>query len=175
MQSKRVTWTRWRSSSSRNKQDDGPPLWYPPAPLRISKVSVDAEAGGTPERHCGRLIPIPALAIIGLLIVFPLAFNLYMSLQTWFVSSATSPQFVGVRNFIEILGMDVRFWNSIWITVKFAAIGVWLDLILGLGIALYVQRDFPGKGTFRTVMLLPMVSTPVAVALIWVIMFNPSL
>jgi multiple sugar transport system permease protein len=123
---------------------------------------VDAEAGGTPERHCGRLIPIPALAIIGLLIVFPLAFNLYMSLQTWFVSSATSPQFVGVRNFIEILGMDVRFWNSIWITVKFAAIGVWLDLILGLGIALYVQRDFPGKGTFRTVMLLPMVSTPVA-------------
>jgi multiple sugar transport system permease protein len=127
------------------------------------------------ERHFSRLMPFPALALISLLIIFPLAFNLYMSLQAWFVSSATPPQFVGIRNFIEIFGKDVRFWNSIWITVKFTTIGVLLELILGLGITLYLHRDFRGRGVVRTVMLLPMVSTPVAVALIWVIMFNSSL
>jgi multiple sugar transport system permease protein len=104
-----------------------------------------------------------------------LVFNLYMSLQAWFVSSATPPKFVGLQNFLEIFGKDARFWNSMWITTKFTVITVFLELVLGLAIAVYLHREFVGRGIVRTVMLLPMVSTPVAVALIWVIMFNPSL
>jgi multiple sugar transport system permease protein len=127
------------------------------------------------ERHFGRLLPLPAVVSVGLLIIFPLAFNLYMSLQTWFVSSATPPKYVGLRNFVEIFGKDARFWNSMRITVEFTVITVLLELVLGLAIAAYFHRDFHGRGVVRTVMLLPMVSTPVAVALIWVIMFNPSL
>ena len=131
--------------------------------------------GGFFERHFSRLLPLPAALIMALLIVVPLAFNVYMSLHSWFVSSTTPPQFVGIKNFVEIFGKDVRFWNAVWITVKFTAIGVFLQLGLGLAIALYLHRDFHGRGIVRTVMLLPMVSTPVAVALIWVVMFNPSL
>ena len=127
------------------------------------------------ERHFGKLLPLPAVLSIALLIIFPLAFNLYMSLQTWFVSSATPPKYVGFRNFVEIFGKDARFWNSMGITVEFTVITVLSELLLGLAIAVYLHRDFHGRGIVRTVMLLPMVSTPVAVALIWVIMFNPSL
>lgn len=127
------------------------------------------------ERHFGHLMPLPAALCISLLIIFPLAFNLYMSLQTWFVSSATPPRYVGLQNFAEIFGKDARFWNSMWITAEFTVISVLLELVLGLLIAVYLHRDFAGRGIVRTVMLLPMVSTPVAVALIWVIMFNPSL
>jgi len=127
------------------------------------------------ERHFSRLLPLPAAVTIALLIIFPLAFNVYMSLHSWFVSSTTPPRFVGIKNFVEIFGKDARFWNAVWITVKFTAIGVFLQLGIGLAIALYLHRDFRGRGIVRTVMLLPMVSTPVAVALIWVIMFNPSL
>jgi multiple sugar transport system permease protein len=127
------------------------------------------------ERHFGRLMPLPAAAGMALLIVFPLAFNVYMSLHAWFVSSTTPPEFVGVKNFLEIFGKDARFWNAVWITVKFTLSGVLLQLVLGLAIAVYLHKDFRGRGIVRTVMLLPMVSTPVAVALIWVIMFNPSL
>jgi multiple sugar transport system permease protein len=121
------------------------------------------------------MLPLPAAVTMALLIIFPLAFNVYMSLHSWFVSSTTPPQFVGIKNFVEIFGKDARFWNAVWITVKFTAIGVFLQLGLGLAIALYLHRDFHGRGIVRTVMLLPMVSTPVAVALIWVVMFNPSL
>jgi multiple sugar transport system permease protein len=127
------------------------------------------------ERHFGQMMPLPAALTIALLILFPLVFNLYMSLQAWFVSSATPPKFVGLQNFLEIFGKDARFWNSMWITTKFTVITVFLELVLGLAIAVYLHREFVGRGIVRTVMLLPMVSTPVAVALIWVIMFNPSL
>ena len=127
------------------------------------------------ERHFSRLLPLPAVLIIGGLIVFPLAFNLYMSLQSWFVSSTTPPKFVGLTNFLEIFTSDARFWNATWITVKFTGISVTLQLVLGMAIAMYLHREFCGRGLVRTVMLLPMVSTPAAVALIWVIMFNPTL
>lgn len=134
-----------------------------------------ARPGELLERHFGWLLPLPAVLAVAALILFPLLFNLYMSLQTWFVSSTTPPEFVGLANFLEIFGKDARFWNATWITVKFSGMSVLLQLGLGLAIALYLHREFPGRGLVRTVMLLPMVSTPAAVALIWVIMFNPSL
>jgi multiple sugar transport system permease protein len=127
------------------------------------------------DRHFSRLLPLPAVVVMALLILFPLAFNGYMSLLSWFVSSAKPPEFVGLRNFLEIFGRDARFWNTLWITAKFTLAGVVLQLVLGLAIAVYLHREFRGRGIVRTVMLLPMVSTPVAVALIWVVMFNPSL
>ena len=127
------------------------------------------------ERHFGRLLPLPAALSIAALIIFPLAFNIYMSLQAWFVSSTTPPAFVGLKNYVEIFGKDARFWNALWVTVKFTTVSVVLQLALGLAIAVYLHREFRGRGLVRTVMLLPMVSTPVAVALIWVVMFNPSL
>jgi multiple sugar transport system permease protein len=127
------------------------------------------------ERHFGRLLPLPAAFSIAAIIIFPLAFNVYMSLQAWFVSSTTPPQFVGLKNYIDIFGKDARFWNALWITVKFTTVSVAFQLVLGLAIAVYLHREFYGRGLVRTVMLLPMVSTPAAVALIWVIMFNPSL
>jgi multiple sugar transport system permease protein len=127
------------------------------------------------ERHFGRLLPLPAALSIAALIIFPLVFNIYMSLQAWFVSSTTPPAFVGLKNYLEIFGKDARFWNALWVTVKFTTVSVVLQLALGLAIAVYLHREFRGRGLVRTVMLLPMVSTPVAVALIWVVMFNPSL
>jgi len=134
-----------------------------------------ARPGEFIERHFGWLLPLPAAVSIALLIIFPLAFNIYMSLHSWFVSSTTPPECVCIRNFLEIFGKDARFWNAVWITVKFTTIGVFLQLALGLSIAVYLHKEFRGRGIVRTFMLLPMVSTPVAVALIWVIMFNPSL
>jgi multiple sugar transport system permease protein len=101
-----------------------------------STVAVSAPRAARPgaffERHFGHLLPLPAGLCIALLIIFPLAFNVYMSLQTWFVSSATPPKYVGLRNFVEIFGKDARFWNSMRITVEFTVIIVVLELVLGL-------------------------------------------
>ena len=115
---------------------------------------------------------MPAILAILVLIVAPVLANFALSLYDYFVGG--SPRFVGVANY-ERAFTDARVWNGIRNTFYFTFTAVPLQLVLGVAIAVLFNRDFPGKGLARTVILLPMVATPVAIALIWALMFNPSL
>ena len=70
---------------------------------------------------------------------------------------------------------DPRFLNSIKITFYFTALGVAVQTLLGVTMALAFNREFWGRGLLRTLAILPMVATPVAIALIFVMMFHPTL
>ncbi len=124
------------------------------------------------DRHATWLFPLPAVLAILLLIVGPVLANFGLSLYNWFIGG--SPTFIGLGNFAEALA-DRRFWNGLRNTFYFTFMAVPLQLVLGLCIAVLFNREFPGKGVVRTIILLPMVATPVAIALIWALMFNPSL
>ena len=124
------------------------------------------------DKYAPYLFPLPAVLAILVLIVAPVLANFVLSLHDWFVGG--SPRFIGLENYQRALG-DARFWNGLQNTFYFTLVAVPLQLVLGLGIAVLFNRDFPGKGLARTVILLPMVATPVAIALIWALMFNPSL
>lgn len=118
---------------------------------------------------------LPAIAIVFVLMVFPVGYTLYMSLHSWFASSLTSPEFIGLRNFRRAFVEDERFRNALWLTVYFTALATALQLVLGVALALLLNRPFRGKGLVRSIFLLPMVATPVAIALVWMMMFNPTL
>ncbi|MEM6429357.1 MAG: sugar ABC transporter permease [Deinococcota bacterium] len=124
------------------------------------------------HKHSPWLFPLPAILAIFVLIVLPVIANFILSLYSWFVGGA--PSFVGLENFSQALS-DWRFWNGVRNTFYFTLVAVPIQLVLGLAIAVLFNRKFPGKGLARTVILLPMVTTPVAIALIWALMFNPSL
>ena len=124
------------------------------------------------DRYAPWLFPLPAVVAILVLIVGPVLANVGISLYNWFIGG--SPSFVGLGNFTEALN-DWRFRGGLVKTFYFTLLAVPIQLVLGLGIALLFNRDFPGKGVVRTIILLPMVATPVAIALIWALMFNPSL
>lgn len=124
------------------------------------------------DRYAPWLFPLPALLAILVLIVGPLLANVGISLYNWFIGG--SPSFVGLGNFAEALS-DWRFRGGLVKTFYFTLLAVPIQLVLGLAIALLFNRDFPGKGVVRTIILLPMVATPVAISLIWALMFNPSL
>lgn len=124
------------------------------------------------DKHAHWIFPLPAVLAIFVLIVLPIGANVVLSLHRWFIGG--SPAFVGIENFREAL-QDWRFWNGVRNTFYFTGAAVPLQLVFGLGIAVLFNRKFPGKGFARTIMLLPMVATPVAIALIWALMFNPSL
>jgi multiple sugar transport system permease protein len=98
-----------------------------------------------------------------------------MSLHSWFASSVTSPEFIGLANFKRAFVEDERFRNAIWLTIYFTVLATALQVVLGVALALLLNRSFRGKGFFRSVFLLPMVATPVAIALVWMMMFNPTL
>ena len=124
------------------------------------------------DRNAAWLFPLPAVLAILVLIVGPVLANVAISTYGWFIGRP--PTFVGLDNFAEALS-DYRFWNGVRNTLYFTGLAVPIQLVLGLGIAVLFNREFPGKGIVRTIILLPMVATPVAIALIWALMFNPSL
>lgn len=124
------------------------------------------------DKYAPILFPLPAVLAILVLIVAPVLTNFVISLYDWFIGGA--PRFAGLANYSRALG-DARFWNGVGKTLYFTLVAVPVQLALGLGIAVLFNRDFPGKALARTAMLLPMVATPVAIALIWALMFNPSL
>ena len=124
------------------------------------------------DRYAPYLFPLPAVLAILVLIVAPVLTNFAISLYDYFIGG--QPRFVGTSNYARALA-DARFWNGVRNTFYFTLLAVPLQLVLGLAIALLFNREFPGKALARTAMLLPMVATPVAIALIWALMFNPSL
>ena len=124
------------------------------------------------DRNARYLFPLPAILAVLVLIVAPVVANFVLSLYDFFVGRA--PTFIGLENYQRAL-TDARVWNGVRNTFYFTFVAVPLQLLVGIGIAVLFNRDFPGKGLARTVILLPMVATPVAIALIWALMFNPSL
>jgi len=127
------------------------------------------------ERHPVLVFTTPAAVVVFILMVFPVFYTVYMSLHSWFASSLTSPEFTGLANFKRAFVQDERFRNALWLTLYFTALATALQVILGVALALLLNRPFRGKGFFRSIFLLPMVATPVAIALVWMMMYNPTL
>ncbi len=115
---------------------------------------------------------LPALIVVLAVIVFPWVFTIWMSLNEWKITSGAS--FVGMENYIRLPG-DPRFVESVVHTIWFTFLAVVLPLILGLLAALVFHSSFPLRGFLRGIFVMPMMATPVAIALVWTMMFHPQL
>ncbi len=114
---------------------------------------------------------LPAVLVIVAVIVFPWMFTLWMSLFDWKIGSKA--KFAGFDNYIE-LATNTRFLVSILHTLVFTALAVVGPLVLGTFAALVFHQKFAWRGFWRGVFVLPMMATPVAIALVWVMMFHPQ-
>jgi multiple sugar transport system permease protein len=148
-----------------------------------NETAADPIGGGTltgwfsrmMERHPVFIFSFPAAVVVFILMVFPVFYTLYMSLHSWFASSVTAPEFIGLQNFKRAFTEDERFRNAVFLTLYFTALATAMQLVLGVALALLLNRPFRAKGFFRSIFLLPMVATPVAIALVWMMMYNPTL
>jgi multiple sugar transport system permease protein len=113
----------------------------------------------------------PALLVVGAVIVFPWLFTVWMSAFDWKIG--TQAHFVGFENYIK-LATNQRFLEAIGHTIYFTLLAVIVPLVLGTVAALIFHREFPFRGTLRAVFTMPMMATPVAVALVWTMMFHPQ-
>lgn len=128
--------------------------------------------GNFVERNAAWLFPLPAVLALIILVGLPMLANFVIALHDWFIGRP--PRLVWLQNFTDVLA-DRRFYNGIRNTLIFTGVAVPVQLVLGMAIAVLFNRELPAKGLIRTVILLPMVATPVAIALIWSLMFDPSL
>lgn len=115
---------------------------------------------------------IPAIAVVGGVIVFPWIFTVWMSLHGWKVGEA--PSFVGLSNYGRLFS-DTRFIEAMAHTLFYTALAVVLPLVLGVVAALVFHSRFPARGFLRALFVMPMMATPVAIALVWTMMFHPQL
>ena len=125
------------------------------------------------DRRQRFFFPAPAVAVLFLIVVLPVAFNLYLMFTKWTVGLG-QPSFIGLDNFVE-LWEDERVWNGVKVMVYFSGASLALELVLGLLIALYFNRTFKGSEAVQAIYIIPFAATPVAVALIWRIMLNPEI
>jgi multiple sugar transport system permease protein len=131
--------------------------------------------GRLAHRHARFLFPAPAVLLVAAIIAYPIAYTVWMSLQEWFASSLTAPRFIGVANYEKILLADPRFREAFFRTVYFTVLVVGAETVLGVAMALLFNREFWGRGLLRTLAILPMVATPTAIALVFVMMYHPTL
>jgi multiple sugar transport system permease protein len=120
----------------------------------------------------------PALLAIALFFFVPVAAALGLSLTDFDLYALADPRalrFVGLRNYAELLREPV-FWTALRNTALFVVVGAPLSVATSLGAALLLQsRLARWKGFFRTVYFLPVVTTLVAVAVVWRYLYHPRL
>ena len=126
------------------------------------------------DRHLKGIFVTPSIIFILLMIIVPLAYNFIMSFTDWQMSIVKAPKFIGLSNYIDIL-KDERFRNSVWRTIVFSGIAILLESVLGVALAVLINRKFHGRRLVQALMLLPVVATPVALGMVWNLMLEPSI
>jgi multiple sugar transport system permease protein len=126
------------------------------------------------ERRRATLVLIaPALAILLALNLFPIVYALYISVHYWMLARPQPPRFVGLSNY-EQLFFDERFRNAVLVSLKFIALAVGTELLLGFGLAFVFNARLRGIATLRKLTLLPSLVMPLVVGLVWFYMFNEN-
>lgn len=118
----------------------------------------------------------PAMILIGLFFVVPIFASLGLSATDFDIYAVASPantRFVGLANYLELLRNQL-FWTALGNTLYFVVVGGPLSVAVSLGAALLVNsRLTRAKALFRAVYFVPVVTTLVAVAVIWRYLYDP--
>jgi len=114
----------------------------------------------------------PSLVLIALVIVFPLGYAFYLSLQNFDLSVGPEYQFIGGRNYAEALFKDQRFLGSVWNTAVIIAPSLVVELLLGLGLALLLSRVIRGRPVITALLAIPAMVSPVMGAMAWRMMYG---
>ena len=119
------------------------------------------------------LFVIPTVAFLIIFNVFPLLYSLGFSFTDFRASSKDAVNFVGLKNYTDILA-DPVIWRSFATTLWYVIVSVAGQFVVGFGVALLLNRPIPGKGLLTTLLMLPMMLSPVVVGLFWKLIYDPS-
>lgn len=120
----------------------------------------------------GMVAPLVALfvGVVG----FPLAYAFYLSITDYKLTNRGAPNLVGADNYVDTFG-NGEFWHAFGTTALYVLVAVGLELIIGLAIALSLQKQRWARDLTRSMLLAPMFITPIAVGLIFRFLLNDQL
>ena len=115
----------------------------------------------------------PTLILLIVMNLFPLMYSLYLSFTEYSATGNQAPIWIGLQNFSNLLN-DEKMWQYFATTGRYALITVFFQTVLGFGLAMLVKEKFRGSGLITTLILIPMMLSPVVVGLFWKLMYNPT-
>jgi len=116
---------------------------------------------------------MPTLILLIVMNIFPLLWSLILSFSKYSAIGSESPDFVGTKNYVRILS-NPDTWHYFITTAYFVVLAVAAQFTIGFGLALLLNREFKGKGVVTTLMLIPMMLSPVVVGLFWRFILDSS-
>ncbi len=125
------------------------------------------------DQHLLLVLLAPASLLLVALVAFPTIYLFWLSLSDWDMA-AGAPQFVGIKNFRQLALEDTFFWATVGRSALFVVFGVVAELILGLVLALLLNKSMRGIGLIRMLLTTPMAMTPIVTGMIWLILLNPN-
>lgn len=133
-----------------------------PAPRRFG--------GGLKLKLFAYALVAPVVLLILGLVAYPFLFAIWVSFTDMVVGSAG--QFIGFKNF-EYLAGTSTFWSAIWNTITIVLVSDVLKLAIGLGLAILVHQNLPGRGIFRSFLMLPWAMPAFVAFLTWRVLYQP--
>lgn len=120
----------------------------------------------------GFLMALPWILGFIIFIAGPMLFGAYTSFTEWDI--ITSPVFIGLGNYQQMLTKDPLFWQSLKVTFIYTALSAPLHVVLSFVLASLLNSKVPFKNVFRSVYYLPSILPAVATAVLWSWVFNPD-
>jgi trehalose/maltose transport system permease protein len=130
------------------------------------------EEFGNPERRTAYYMVLPALLIILVVAFYPIVYSIGLSVTDSTITTFGS--FVGLENYVEMF-KNTDFREGLTNTVIFTVVSVGLEFVIGLGIALAINRAFRGRGLVRAAVLVPWAFPTVISAVMWRLMFQDQI
>ena len=143
------------------------------AVARAPSLAVDHKTYGPPKV---RLTPyffiLPAIAIMAAGLLLPVLQAFYLAFYDWSIGTDfSSAPYVALENFRR-LPTDPDLRESLWVTIRFGVWTITIEMVLGIGLALLLEKPIRGASVFRTIFILPLMISPVVVGLIWRYLFD---
>jgi len=150
----------------------------------VSSISTELKSADIPterppaRRHLSdmqimRLFIMPTIILLIVMNIFPLIYSLFLSFTNYSVIADKAPEWVGIANYQHIL-TDERFWTNFATTGRYALVSVLLQTVIGFSLAMLLRNKFRASGLITTLILVPMMLSPIVVAVFWKLIFNPS-
>ena len=126
------------------------------------------------DRNTKWILTAPVILFILIMVAYPLFYTFRLSFHSWSMSAVQPMKWVALNNYTKMF-KSTKFINACRLTLQYSLICVSCETLIGLCIALLLNRHFRLSNLVRTFFLLPIVATPVAVAIVWKMIYDPAL
>ncbi len=140
------------------------------APQRLSLSALRLS-----DRSIAWLFIAPTIALLLAINIFPLIWTIRLSFTNYKSNLGHMPiRFIGLSNYRDIL-TDPDVWHGMQVTARFVVSSIALEVAIGFGLALLINRGFRSHGFWTTVILVPMMLSPAAVGNFWTLLLQPQI